>query len=350
MTSTDPETLIDRIDGEEFAKWYREHEWAQNIREGQPYFNGPSPIPPPEKHSPSNLLQCHRKIYYQQANAPAEQEEPAGIFWTGTRFEEDVIMPYLIDLVHDEDVYVRNSMWVDFKVDTDDHYVRFKGATDPCLVDRQSEPILPTEVKTKGEIDHIDEPNRHHRAQAHAYMRGLSEDYDCDIEEAVVIYGSRETLNVRAFHVTFDPDFWQEIVEWAADHTDYRDKQELPPADPKYDWECRYCDYRHRCGQSDRSYADEEPMGLLPGFSDYPKEQVEEYLRAHDEARLTPTLASKYPDLADAYDVRGWYCPECGQNFEWDEVESYCDPLCPACAADDTLTTLYLASDLSLDE
>lgn len=40
-------------------------------------------------------------------------------------------MPYLRDLVHDEDVYVRNSMWVDFEGETTGgRTVRFKGVTD----------------------------------------------------------------------------------------------------------------------------------------------------------------------------------------------------------------------------
>lgn len=110
MPIDDPGTVADKINGETFAEWYRERQWRPNIREGQPYFNGPSPIPPPEKHTPSQLLQCHRKLYYRKANAPAEQEEPKGIFWTGNKFEEDVAVPFLQDVVGD-DAYIRNSVW-----------------------------------------------------------------------------------------------------------------------------------------------------------------------------------------------------------------------------------------------
>lgn len=335
-----------RISGESFAEWYREREWAQNIREGRPYFNGPSPIPPPEKHTPSQLLQCHRKIHYRQANAPAEQETPVGIFWAGTRFEEDVVVPYLRDLVHDEDAYVRNSMWVDFEEATDAGTVRFKGATDPCIVDRESAPLLPTEVKTKREVADLDGPNRHHRAQVHAYMRGLAEKHDREVDAAVIIYGARKTLNVRAFTVEFDPEFWREVVKWAADHTAYREAGELPAADPEYDWECGFCDYQHRCGQSDQPYADEGPRGLLPGFADYPREQVAEYLRAHDDAELTPTLAGEYPELATEHDVRRWRCPTCGATYRWDELSTDpgtgSNPVCPGCADEGTLATTVL--------
>lgn len=334
MSPEEPTSFAERIDGESFAEWYREREFARNIREGKPYINGPSRVPPPERHSPSSLLQCHRKIYYRQENAPAEQEEPEGIFWTGHQFEEDVISPFLRNIVA-EDAYVQNSIWLDFEPETDAGDVRFKGATDPCIVDREAAPILSTEVKTKDEVDYLDGPNRHHRAQAHAYMRGLSEKFDRDVNEAVIIYGGRKTMNVRAFREEFDESFWHEVVEWAAKHMEYREEDELPPANPAYDWECQFCDYRHRCGESDGPYADEGAQGFLPLFDGYPRERVIEYLRAHDEARLTPTLAETYPELANEYEVANWVCPNCTNEFNWNDdrfEETTGSPMCPDCA------------------
>jgi len=348
MPTPDPEGVAAQIGGAGFANWYRERKWAENIREGRPYFNGPSRIPPAEKHSPSSLLQCHRKVYYRQANAPAEQDEPRGIFWTGTHFEEDVILPYLQDVVHDADAYVRNSLWVDFEETVDGETIRFKGATDPCIVDRQSVPILPTEVKTKEEVSYLTEPNRHHRAQVHAYMRGLSEKYDREVDEAVVIYGSRKKLNVRTFRVAFDKEFWEDVVDWASRHTEYRGREELPPADPEYGWECQFCDYRHRCGQSEEPYENESPRGFLAGFDDYPRERVVEYLRAHDDARITPTLAAEFPDLVESFEVEEWACPRCQSRYAWDSSEVNADgsssPVCPTCAERGELTTLRLSS------
>lgn len=341
-----PNALAERIDGESFAEWYREREFARNIREGKPYFNGPSRVPAPERHTPSSLLQCHRKIVYRQENAPAEQENPEGIFWMGRRFEEDVLFPFLQDAVGD-DAYVRNSIWIDFEEETDIGDIRFKGATDPCIVDREAEPLVPTEVKTKEEVDHLDEPNRHHRAQVHAYLRGLSEKFDRDVNEAIIIYGSRKTMNVRTFREPFDVEFWEEVVEWAAQHTEYRAADELPPDDPEYGWECRYCDYRHRCGRTDQPYSDEGVRGLLPLLADYPRQRVIEYLRAHDDPPLTPTLAWEYPDLADDHGVLGWSCPSCETSFTWKEIDHDPDaqdtPVCPECAEQGDLATLVFS-------
>jgi CRISPR-associated exonuclease Cas4 len=224
-----------RIGAESFAEWYAEREFAQNIREGKPYFNGPSPVPDPERHSPNNLLQCHRKIAYRQANAPEERKPPEGIFWSGRLFEEKVIVPYLRDVVAGEETYVRNSMWVDDTVETPGgEELRFRGSTDPVIVDRESEPLLVTEVKTKSSLNGLDEPNRHHRAQVHAYMHGLSEMYDRTVKEAVIVYGGggRTSMNVRVFEEPFSPAFFERVLQWAATHTEFRESETTSTSRP----------------------------------------------------------------------------------------------------------------------
>lgn len=178
--------LIDLIDAKSFDDWYREREFAQNIREGRPYFNGPDRIPRPERHSPSQLNQCHRKIYYRQLNAPEEQADPQGIFWTGTKFEEELVVPYLESIVGSGE-YVRNSMWVDTTCETNAGEIQIKGATDPVIVNGESEPLLLTESKTKGSVDHLTEPDTHHKAQAHAYMYGLTQKYARRVTDAILI-------------------------------------------------------------------------------------------------------------------------------------------------------------------
>lgn len=177
-------------------------------------------------------------------------------------------------------------------------------------------------------------------------MRGLDEKHDRDMEEAVILYGSRKRLDIRAFQVGFDDAFWEKVVEWAANHTAHREAGELPSADPEYGWECRFCDYRHRCGQSDLSYADEGPQGFLPDYDGYPLPRVEEYLQAHDDATLTPALAERYPNLAVRYKVAGWSCRRCGSEYAWDAVEwsggGGCGaPVCPNCAAAGELSTFF---------
>lgn len=338
--------LLERLSPDQFQEWYQDRKWRKNIEEGQPYFNGPGSIPDPERHSPSQLLQCHRKLVYRQENAPAEQPDPRGIFWFGERFEEELLFPFLNCAVTDSETYVQNSIWIDFTVESDAGELRIKGATDPVIVNSDAQPLLATEVKTKSSVDTISEPNRHHRAQVHAYLVGLSEKFDRDYTDAVLVYGGREALELKTFHVEFDAEFWDEVVvDWAEEHTQYRVDSELPPADPEYDWECRFCSYRERCGKGDTNYQDVDSNGLLAGYAGYPRDGVVEYLEANPDESLTPTLAEEFPELAKEYGVVNWYCRCCSSEVSWEEVDPQGDPLCPRCAEQDGLSTLSLARE-----
>ena len=337
--------LLDNITATRFKKWYQNREFRQNIRDGKPYFNGPSSVPPPERHSPSKLLQCHRKVYYRQENAPEEQDDAEGILWTGRRIEEDVVLPFLQDVVSTDQTYVRNSMWIDFTVEVQGNELRVKGVTDPVLVDKESNPLLPTEVKTTSSIEYKDSPDRRHRAQLHAYLAGLSAEHDRSLTGGVVIYVSRETFEIKVFHVEFDAEFWNKtVMSWANTHTEYRLDDELPPAQPEVDWECEYCSYRERCGKGDRPHADKGPRGFLPGVASYPRNKVEAHLKAHDGVKLTSTLAEEYPELTQKYDVKMWQCPSCTTSFRNSEISAEpgtgSRPLCPNCIQDELIVEL----------
>lgn len=337
------EHLIEAASAEAFDRWYREREFANNIRQGTPYFNGPSNVAPPERHSPSKLLQCHRKQVYDRLNAPEETEDPDGIFWIGSRIEEDIVLPFLRQAVAGPDEYVTNSLWVDFTVETDAGELRIKGETDPVIVDADAVPILPTEIKTKSSVEDVESPNTHHRAQTHAYLKGLSEKHEQNITEALIVYVGRTDLDVRIFEVTFDPVFWtQTVVRWAKQQTTYRLNGELPPAEPEQHWECKFCEYRNRCGQGESEHSDYGPQGFLPGFGDYPREKVVEYLEAHPDASLTPVLARTFPELTEEYDCLSWYCRKCESTVDWERVDNATEPLCPHCADRGNLSTLAL--------
>lgn len=331
--------LVERSSADAFDTWYREREFANNIRQGTPYFNGPSIVTPTERHSPSKLLQCHRKTVYDRLNAPEESVDPQGIFWVGSRVEEDVVLPFLRQAVTGPEEYVTNSIWVDFTEETDAGELRIKGETDPVIVDADANPILPTEVKTKSSVEDIDAPNPHHRAQIHAYLKGLSAKQDQNITRALIIYVGRTNLNMRVFEVTFDPVFWTHtVINWARTQTTYRLNSELPPADPEQYWECSFCAYQERCGEGESEYADIGATGLLPGIREYPRQKVLEYLEAQDGAKLTPTLAHQYPDLhrAQGFDVHDWECRNCERTYSWDAIDWNSEaidlPRCPNCS------------------
>lgn len=328
--------ITESISNSTFNAWYHDRQIAENILNGKLYFNGLTPPPEPEKHSPSKLLQCHRKIAYRQENAPQEGAAPQGLFWAGERFEEDIMVPFLQAVATDEDTYVQNSKWIDVTIEEDDTDLHLKGVTDPVIVTEDGIPLLVTEIKTKRSLDTLTEPNPHHRAQLHAYLYALNREYDRDVNTGLIIYGSRTTLDIDVFEISFDDEFWAAVQDWMAAHTAYRDDNDIPPAAPEMDWECSVCSFKHRCGQSDVPYADEGYDGLLPGFDGYRKRRVAEYLEAREDAGLTPTLAYEYPELAETYTVKDWECTECGATFSWDEIPDPRSrshpPVCKHCA------------------
>ncbi len=338
---------IVEVSNRRFNDWYDERQIEQNILEGKSYFNGPSPAKDPEVHTPSKLLQCHRKASYARQNAPREGPPPEGLFWIGSEFEEQVIVPFLRDAVTGEDTYVQNSLWIDETIETDEEELRLRGSTDPAIVTQDADPILLTEVKTTTSIEHLDEPKEHHRAQLHAYLHALTnENNDSSVIDGLLLYGSRETLDIKAFHVPFDTAFWQRIVEWMATQTAYEAAEELPPADPEREWECSYCSFQHRCGKADTPYKDIGYDGLLPLFTDYDRQNLTEYLEGHANvgAKLTPALAHVYPDLVETYGAYDWSCPRCQETYVWDAVEwdgnTDDPPFCSACLSDGHMLTL----------
>ena len=335
-----PNSVLAQIGSRDFRTWRQVTEERKNIEEGKAYYNDPSPVPPPEKHTPSSLLQCHRKLVYRKENAPAESEMAHGILWVGSRFEEDVVLPYLRDAVADDGLFVTNSLYVDFEVESDDGDLVVKGSTDPVVVDADGTPVLPTEVKTKNSLEYLDEPNEHHKAQIHAYMVGLSQKYDVDVKRGCLIYGGRDSFDLKVFDVEFDTEFWQEtVVSWATEHTEYRLDGELPPATPRFGWECDFCSYRERCGKGNKPVSDRGSRGFLP-LMEYPRSQVVEYLKTDPDTMLTPTLAERYPDLAAEHGVSQWRCTACSEQFDHDEIDwggnTDTPPLCAYCAREDT--------------
>lgn len=344
-----PEEVVEEVtttvSNRGFTEWYEEQQIEQNVLDGKPYFNGPSPPKPPDRHTPSKLLQCHRKASYARQNAPREGTTPDGIFWIGTAFEEDIIVPYLQDETPDG-LYVQNSLWINTTIGTTSDEVQVRGSTDPAVVTADGDPVLLTEIKTTTSVEHLTEPKPHHKAQLHAYLYALNEKYDHEVTNGLLIYGSRKTLDINVFHVTFDPGFWQTVVDWMASQTEYEQASDLPPAEPERDWECDYCSFKHRCGQADTPYQDIAPDGLLPMFDGYDRDALTEYLDAHADAgaRLTPTLAHAYPDIAAEYGAYDWSCPRCSNTYDWDVIDWDGDtsdpPFCPACANDDELLTL----------
>lgn len=378
------ERYREEITGRKFESWHRNFEARRNLEEGYGQSrNNPSSAPDDNSHSPSSLLQCHRKIYYRTKNAPREYPMPHGVFIMGHFIEEEVIEPWLREQVIADDEFIGNAGHVDFTEEAEGgQTLRFSGSHDPTITDVQGHTLALTEVKSTGSDAHwIDKIKDHHKAQAHAYMKGLKEKDDplTEYPPAFVIYVQKESLEVFPFALEFDQEFWDDVVmSWAEQNSGYRANDILPDAKPymgqdddhtkSTTFECDYCDYRNRCGNYEHrdkkhkyddtlptngsgvvtaTFQDHDAKGFLPQKL-YPEDAVVSHLLAFDEVKLTPTLAANYPEMVEnpspklksriadrneeevmkmkfgaipKRDVHDWVCPDCDATYDFNEFD-----------------------------
>jgi hypothetical protein len=370
------EAIRNRLTPGVFLDFHRAREREQNEADGYgDTRNVPDHTPTATHHSPHWMLSCSRKVYYTATNAPAESEDPHGIFKIG-HLLETYLEDFLETVVAPDDATVRNVVQIEFEVDG----LTFSGSTDPVLFTAADEPLLLTEVKTTKNLYYIqrDGAKHSHKAQAHVYAKGLQQKYGLTSPPPItIIYIDRNTLETAFLDVEFDAEFWQDILQWATKNSGYRDAGILPPplkatdgdTDDDPTWLCGVCEYAGRCKEGydqdgprvsqdvQHPTADTRATGFLP-LTRYPEDAVISHLATYPDVPLTPTVASQYPDLIDdgtepsdrlealfgaapQREVADWHCPDCEATsaygtFDWDgDLSSL--PTCPRCDSSDSL-------------
>lgn len=359
--STDVADIVDaNLTADAFGEWHHRNEQQRNTEEGYHHRNDPTYQPDPESHGPSKLLNCHRMAYYEAANTPREEELPYGIFKFGHDFES-----YIEEFINQElapaTSFVRNVEHVEYDIGD----CTVGGSTDPVIFSGPSEPAALFEIKTTKNISFVekrDEADRRHRAQAHAYARGLQAKYNLESPPKLFyIYGDRESLEIFATTEQFDAEFWEEtVIPWIKRDTRYRKGDSLPPkVDPDGDlaYMCSYCDFKERCGnyepeskpphgddyvESVDDYwwddtianhmmdqlSDMPPVGFIP-LKKHPEGAVISHLATYPDVPLTPTLATQYPELVEG----AWPTPtDIEQKWGIAPTRHVADWTCPACA------------------
>jgi CRISPR/Cas system-associated exonuclease Cas4 (RecB family) len=365
---------IPAITGESFNEHYFRRDAERNLEENHPERNDPGHSWPIGRFEPHQLGNCKRKWFYRWLNAPQEEQDPYGIFAIGHFIEEEIVEPWLRELVEPEH-RIDNAVHVSVDVDEielppaekdvtrsigtdisgdvpgsigynqpddadpllepDSVCLTIAGSTDPVICDSDSgEVIALTEVKSTGSLSRVNGPKRMHNMQIHAYMKALG------ITDGFVIYVDRDDLlNPKVFEIEFDREVWNTVREWIDETASYALTGVLPPADAPEGWMCNYCEFANRCGEGRSNLSkDMGPAGFVPGVKKYPRSKVEDHLDAYPGTPLTPTLALKFPELAEEHDVAPWVCPNCTAEFDYtNEAFSrfnngqYNTPHCPAC-------------------
>lgn len=344
-TGMSGETVVEQLETR-LREWYREQTTRKNIENGNAEYNTPQPPPSADVFRPNRLLQCRRKQYYGEQNAPRESPPPKGIYFAGSKVEEDLVLPYLREQVASwsDELFVANSLWIEEDVTAGNGDVTLRGSTDPVIVQENGFPVFVTEIKSKRSFNGSPSVSPHHRAQLHAYMAGLSAKHDASVREGAILYVSREDLELEIMSVSFDDDFWSRVGEWMEKLTTDRMHNELPSAEPEHDWECRYCPYAARCGAHTESrVSDVGPEGFVPSI-EYPLESVKHHLECYPGVGLTATVANQYPWLSEDYEVTLPFCSTCGEATTISPERSGTDstPLCPTCAEEGDISELQL--------
>jgi len=98
------------------------------------------------------------------------------------------------------------------------------------------------ETKTKGDLDWVrrDGPDAAHVYQVHPYMRAL----DCPGE---IAYMERDDWSEHVVDVPFDDAVWMDCELRARRHMRNAEADEVPPATPLDEKECRFCPFQHEC-------------------------------------------------------------------------------------------------------
>lgn len=361
------------IESESFDSYWYKQIATRNEEENHPERNDPSHSWPIGRFEPHKLGSCKRQWMYHWLNAPQEDPDPHGIFAIGHFMEEEIIEPWLVNEFEPE-LTVNNAIHVstiveeiniednqpdppvetgitvdvpdDIPINTNTQkqtqnsnskvHLTISGSTDPAICDSETDEVLClTEVKTTKNIDQLNgEPKDKHLYQIHAYMKAL------DITDGFIIYVDRnKLLSPTVFEVEFSEEIWQTIKSWVKETFKYAISNTLPPANPPKEHMCKYCTFRNRCGEGRSNLVnDMGVVGFVPGYKDYPKNAVVEHLEAHDDVKLTPTLAMIYPDLAEKHEVEKWKCPNCTAEFNYTEDHfdgfkntQFETPICPAC-------------------
>lgn len=340
----DTDTIKNDISPETFRSWRQRQKYRENIKAGNHEYNMGGYDVEPRRHSPHELAQCPRKIHYREQNAPRENESPDGVFFVGTQIEEEIVEPYLDDIAEQHNLFVQNSKWVECEIETDDvGAIEIKGSTDPVICDADGDPHICTEIKSTKSLEYLDGPREHHLAQLRAYQYAISQEHG-EIPDGLLLYVDKTTLELRVYSPEFDENWFEHyVVDWAASLTEHRLNNELPPADPQQDWECDNCEFKERCGRGDSPVKAQPAEGFLP-VTEYPISAIGEYLRAHETARVSPSIAMENPEIADLYNVDPWVCRRCNAQYDWGSLEedrSFSErPDCPDCAADGKQTPL----------
>lgn len=191
----------------------------------------------------SELSDCPKKIYLDKTGEESETDSSSyPYFLLGNMLERQYF--YALKSYYGSD-HVKNDVRISIELNEDVQKspIEIVGQTDPVLVDYNLEPKRVFEVKTIKNLHYVEEePKMGHYMQITPYLKVLK----CP---GTIVYIKRDDLSTLVHDVSFDPELFSERVEEIKKVHNAIINKTPPPAEPREQWQCKWCDYKEACDE-----------------------------------------------------------------------------------------------------
>ncbi len=192
------------------------------------------------RYYPSEIGQCMRKTWYSFRNPKPFDKELKKVFEAGNRLHEFVADVFQSDKVEEVELVEKE---VPFEINIDDFTI--SGRIDDLIKIKIGNKEALVEVKSTKDLKYMEEASESHVMQLQLYLHARK------ITEGVLLYLEKNTLKSKTFHIVYDPNVFNQVIErFRLLHKKLVTGQ-LPPPESRLDqdksWMCRSCQYAEEC-------------------------------------------------------------------------------------------------------
>ncbi len=192
------------------------------------------------RYYPSEVGQCMRKTWYTFRNPKPFDKELKKVFEAGNRLHEFVADVFKSDKIEEVELVEKE---VPFELNVDDFTI--SGRIDDLIRIKLGSRDVLVEVKSTKDLRYMEEPSESHVMQLQLYLHARH------IKEGVLLYLEKNTLKSKTFHIAYDVNIFNNVIErFRLLHKRLMNGQ-IPPPEARLDedkrWMCRSCQYADEC-------------------------------------------------------------------------------------------------------
>jgi len=192
------------------------------------------------RYYPSEVGQCMRKTWYAFRNPKPFDKELKKVFEAGNRLHEFVADVFKSDKVEEVELVEKE---VPFELNFDDFTI--SGRIDDLIKIKLGNKEALVEVKSTKDLRYMEEASESHVMQLQLYLHARQ------IKEGILLYLEKNTLKSKTFHVVYDENVFNQVIErFRLLHKKLIDGK-LPSPESRLDdnkrWMCISCQYAEDC-------------------------------------------------------------------------------------------------------